>query len=53
MKTFNLLDTPIKGGTAMKQRVGKLALAPVGLFLGVVLAAGDAFAQTAKDFVGT
>src|SRR5262245_53068319 len=41
-----------KGRTAMK-RYGKLALATVGLLLGVVLAAGDAFAQTAKDFVGT
>ena len=37
----------------MKQ-VCKLTLATVGLlFLEVVLGAGDAFAQTAKDFVGT
>src|SRR5437870_11190408 len=35
------------------KRVRKLTLATVGLFLGVVVAAGDAFAQTAKDFVGT
>jgi Lipocalin-like domain len=35
------------------KRVSKLTLATVGLFLGVVVAAGDAFAQTAKDFVGT
>ena len=36
------------------KRVGKLTLGTMGLlFLGVVLAAGDAFAQTAKDFVGT
>jgi hypothetical protein len=32
---------------------GKLALAIVGLVLGVTLAASDACAQTAKDFVGT
>jgi hypothetical protein len=50
---FYLLDTPNEGSTAMK-RVGKLTLGTMGLlFLGVVLAAGDAFAQTAKDFVGT
>src|SRR3989441_10729235 len=39
------------------KRMGKLTLGTMGtmglLFLGVVLAAGDAFAQTAKDFVGT
>ena len=36
------------------KRVGKLTLGTMGLlFLGMVLAAGDAFAQTAKDFVGT
>src|SRR5713101_4279552 len=52
-KRFYLLDTPNEGRTAMK-RVGKLTLGTMGLlFLGVVLAAGDAFAQTAKDLVGT
>ena len=36
------------------QRVCKPTLGTLGwLFLGVVLAAGDAFAQTAKDLVGT
>ncbi len=36
------------------KRMGKITLGTMGLlFLGVVLAAGDAFAQTAKDFVGT
>src|SRR3989442_15962597 len=38
------------------KRMGKLTLTTMAtmvlLFLGVVLAAGDAFAQTAKDFVG-
>src|SRR5260370_27274484 len=52
-KRFYLLDTPNEGRTAMR-RVGKLTLGTMGLlFLGMVLAAGDAFAQTAKDFVGT
>src|SRR5881409_3497231 len=52
-KRLYLLDTPNEGRTAMK-RVCKLTLGTVGsLFLGVVLAAGDAFAQTAKDFIGT
>ena len=32
---------------------GKLALALVELLLGLTLAASDAGAQTAKDFVGT
>src|SRR6266478_4455467 len=42
-----------KGEVAMK-RVGKLTLGALGLLsLGVVLAAGDAFAQTAKELVGT
>jgi Lipocalin-like domain len=36
------------------KRVCKLTIGSLGvLFLGVVLAAGDAFAQTAKDLVGT
>ena len=36
------------------KRVCKLTLGTLGLlFLGVVLAAGDAFAQTAKDLAGT
>ena len=36
------------------KRAGKLTLGALGLlFLGVVLAAGDAFAQTAKELVGT
>ena len=36
------------------KRLCKLTVGAVGLlFLGVVLAAGDASAQTAKDFVGT
>ena len=36
------------------KRVCKLTIGSLGvLFLGVVLAAGDAFAQTAKDVVGT
>ena len=36
------------------KRVCKLTLGTRGLlFLGIVLAAGDAFAQTAKDLVGT
>ncbi len=36
------------------KRVGKLTLGALGLLsLGVVLAAGDAFAQTAKELVGT
>src|SRR5947209_18864209 len=52
-KRLYLLDTPNEGRTAM-MRLGKLTLGTKGLlFLGVVLAAGDAFAQTAKDFVGT
>src|SRR5437879_6971401 len=52
-KRLYLLDTPNEGRTAMK-RMGKLTLGTLGLlFLGVVLAACDAFAQTAKDFVGT
>src|SRR5437867_11126814 len=52
-KRLYLLDTPNEGRTAMK-RVCKLTLGTVGLlFLGVVLAAGDAIGQTAKDLVGT
>ena len=36
------------------KRLCELTLGTMGLlFLGVVLAAGDAFAQTTKDFVGT
>ena len=36
------------------KRVYKLTIGTLGLlFLGVVLAAGDACAQTAKDLVGT
>ncbi len=36
------------------KRVGKLTIGALGLLsLGVVLAAGDAFAQTAKELVGT
>jgi len=49
-KRLYLLDTPNEGRTAMR-RVCNLT---VGLlFLGAVLAAGDAFAQAGKDFVGT
>src|SRR5438132_14350044 len=52
-KRLYLLDTPNEGRTAMK-RVCKLTLGTLGLvFLGVVLAAGDACAQSAKDLVGT
>src|SRR5947207_15729785 len=45
-----LLDPQTEGRTAMR-RVCNLT---VGLlFLGAVLGAGDAFAQTGRDFVGT
>src|SRR5712691_8163001 len=53
-KSVGISSTPRTQGRSTMKRVCKLTLGTLGLlFLGVVLAAGDAFAQTAKDLAGT
>src|SRR5439155_16858098 len=53
-KSVCISSTPRTQGRSTMKRVCKLTVGTLGLLLlGVVLSAGEVFAQTAKDLVGT